>query len=101
MVQYLYKIVSPEEWGSSQGERHLVISAFDKAFIHLATEDQLSRIVEKFWNGKSYLVLKLDPQKLIGRLVHEANPGGTSKYYHLYDGSIPMDAVVDLVDGGE
>lgn len=97
MPQYLYKIVSPEEWQMSQESQEVKKSPLDTAFIHLATEEQIIHVTEKFWKDKAYLVLKLDPSKLKGRLVLETNPGGSTRYYHLYDGSIPLDAVTDVI----
>lgn len=93
--RYLYRIVSPEEWQKSKEQRVLETTPFDKNFIHLATKDQLPHIAQKFWNNKDYIILTLDTKKLIGHLVYETNPGGTTFYYHLYEGSIPLDAVLD------
>ena len=70
------------------------IQKLDNAFIHLASEEQLPHVTEKFWKGQDYVVLKIDTKQLVGRLVHETNPGGSNKYYHLYDGYIPIKAVV-------
>jgi uncharacterized protein (DUF952 family) len=78
--QYLYKIVSPEEWQESLLKKQVVPSLLDKDFFHLATENQLPHIAQKFWNGKNYMILKLDSKKLMGRLVYETNPGGTNLY---------------------
>lgn len=44
------------------------------------------------------VLLKLETAKLRGRLVYEVNPGGTTKYYHLYEGSIPLEAVVEATE---
>jgi uncharacterized protein (DUF952 family) len=92
--EFLYKIVSPEQWKESQEKGHLVLTAMDADFIHLSTEDQVEHVIKKFWKDSRYLILKLDSKKLKGDLKYETNPGGTTKYYHLYDGSIPLDAVV-------
>lgn len=93
--KYLYRIVSPQEWQKSQERKVLETSSLDEDFIHLATKEQLPHIAQKFWNNKDYVILTLDTKKLIGRLVHEANPGGTTLYYHLYEGNIPLDAIVN------
>lgn len=85
----LYHLISPEDW------KEQTVVATDDPFIHLATEQQLSKITAKFWEGKDYVLLTVDPKRLTGRLVYEANPGGTAKYYHLYDGGIPIEAVLD------
>ena len=94
--EYLYRIVSNEQWQESLLQNQVANSAFDKDFIHLATKEQLARIAEKFWNNKDHIILKLDSKKLTGRLVYEANPGGTTLYYHLYEGNVPLDAVVEV-----
>lgn len=93
--QYLYKVVSPQQWQESQAQGTLIITGIDKEFIHLATEEQVPHVAQKFWKNQDYVILKLIPSKLQGRLVFEVNPGGTTKYYHLYEGKIPLDAVVD------
>jgi len=94
---YLYKIVSREEWSQSLQGNALILSPMDDEFIHLAQEDQVDHVAKKFWGGRDFLTLKLDPNKLEGQLVLEANPGGTTLYYHLYDGSIPLEAVSEVI----
>lgn len=93
--EYLYKVVSPEDWQESQNKKTVVLTPMDSEFIHLSKEDQINHVVNKFWVNKQPVILKLQTKKLIGRLVYETNPGGTTRYYHLYEGSIPLDAVVD------
>ena len=95
--QYLYKIVSPKEYRKSLLQNEVVSSLIDKEFFHLSTENQISHVVQKFWKDQDYVILKLDSKKLIGRLVYEINPGGTTQYYHLYEGKIPLDAIVDVL----
>lgn len=93
---YLYKVLSMENWEKSSKTVHL--SDMDADFIHLATKEQLDQILEKYWGKVSqYVVLKLETAKLSGKLVLEANPGGSNKYYHLYNGSIPKTAIVEVI----
>lgn len=67
----------------------------DNDFIHLSTKKQLEGIIKKFWkNIPEFFVLTLDIKKLPGKLVLEANPGGSHKYYHLYNGCIPKDSII-------
>ena len=94
--EYLYKIVSIEEWQKSLLHNEIVLSSMDKDFIHLAKEEQVVHVAQKFWENRDYIVLKLASKKLVGRLLYEVNPGGTTQYYHLYEGNIPLDAVVDV-----
>lgn len=92
----LYKIISEEQFEQSQDKPNIVLDPMDNDFIHFSTKDQIAHVAGKFWKGKAYVLLAIAPAKLKGRLAYEANPGGTNLYYHLYDGSIPLDAVVDV-----
>lgn len=92
---YLYKVLSLEDWKESQNKSSLKLPPADKEFIHLSTEEQLDKIIAKYWSSKNedFVVLKLNTSQLPGELRYEANPGGTNKYYHLYQGSIPLNAI--------
>lgn len=93
---YLYKILSNDNWNASQDRLNLQLSSDDDAFIHLATSSQLANIIKKYWShAPEFIVLKVDTSQLPGRLVLESNPGGTNQYYHLYDGSIPLTSVIE------
>jgi|TARA_B110000495_G_C22995540_1_gene586871 uncharacterized protein (DUF952 family) len=94
---YVYKILTPVEWQQSQGKEYVVLSAIDQSgeFVHLAEAKNYQDIARRFSGGATEaIILKLDPNKLAGDLVKEANPGDPTEYYHLYGGRIPMDAVV-------
>ncbi len=95
MPTFLYKVLSKDDWEKSCRTIHL--SSMDADFIHLSTDEQLDKIIEKYWSEASeYVLLKLEVAKLSGDLVLEANLGGTNKYYHLYKGSIPLGAIIEL-----
>lgn len=94
--EYLYKVLSSDNWQASQNKAALLLCRDDDAFIHFSTEEQLDRILSKYWSDISeYVVLKIKREALPGDLVYETNPGGTAKYYHLYQGSIPLSAIVE------
>lgn len=94
--QYLYKILPVENWKKNRGMDSAKLTDADQDFIHFAREDQLDRIVGKYWDKvPEYVILKIDIAKLPGKLIFEANPGGENKYYHLYGGSIPLEAVIE------
>lgn len=95
--QYLYKVMTSADWAKSQDQGFVALSAIDQAFIHLAMEDDLKNVIEKYFRGKDLTVLKLDSDKLKGRLVKEKNPGGSKEYYHLYEGNIPLESVVEIL----
>jgi uncharacterized protein (DUF952 family) len=92
---FLYKIISTEDWNMSNDQDSIKVSPMDESFIHLATDKQVDKIIEKFWAQESeVVVLKLDVTQLPGELKYEQNPGGSNKYYHLYSGSIPRSSIV-------
>lgn len=94
--QYLYKILSLENWEATQNKKTAHLSAEDDAFIHFSTQDQLDRIIGKYWSEvPQFVILKIDSNKLEGKLVFETNPGRITKYYHLYDGFIPFNSIVE------
>lgn len=94
---FLYKVISMEGWLASQKSGRLSLGAIDTDFIHLSLPDQLERVCAKFWKDiPQYIILKVDPKKFVGTLKYEFNPGGSSKYYHLYDGYIPLEGVIEI-----
>lgn len=94
--QYLYKVLSISQWQATQNMKTVRLPGNDLHFVHLATEEQLERVLTKFWSDEpQFAVLKLVTDKLEGKLVHETNRGGSRKYYHLYDGFIPFEAIVE------
>lgn len=94
--QYLYKILSLRNWQATQSRNTIQLSAEDDAFIHFSTEDQLEKIIEKYWaDAPQFAILKIDSSQLEGRLAFETNVEGTNKYYHLYDGFIPFSAITE------
>ncbi|MBT3393922.1 MAG: DUF952 domain-containing protein [Waddliaceae bacterium] len=90
---YLYKVVTADHWKEISERKEFILTSDDKKFIHLSEEHQLGNVVEKFFAGQNVVVLKIDRDKLKGRLEHESNPGGKNKYFHLYEGCIPFDAI--------
>lgn len=92
----LYKILSVEHWQATENCEAVKLSANDDAFIHFSTEDQLDRIIRKYWaDVLQFVLLKVDTSRLEGRLVLESNVEGGSKYYHLYEGSIPISSIIE------
>lgn len=95
--EYLYKILSLTDWEKSQSQVFIVMPDEDKHFIHLSKEDQLNRIIKKYWSHvPHFVILKVKTNQLPGELVYETNPGGANKYYHLYEGSVPLKAVIEV-----
>jgi len=93
---HLYKILSLRNWLATQSRKTVILSAEDDAFIHFSTENQIERILNKYWaDAPQLVILKIDRSQLEGKLVFEENKGGSTKYYHLYDGFIPFHSIVE------
>lgn len=93
---YLYKILSYRHWQATENRKTVVLPAEDNDFIHLSTEEQLNKIIAKYWSDvPQFVVLKIRTSELEGELKYEVNPGGSTKYYHLYQGFIPLSAIVE------
>jgi uncharacterized protein (DUF952 family) len=95
----LYKVILKDLWKDSQGQAFLDLPTFDRPYVHLATEEQVKKVIQKFFKDKSeILALKIDTNFLRGRLIKEINPGGTTEYYHYYDGDIPLRSIVEVIE---
>ncbi len=93
---YLYKIISYRHWQATENRKTVTLSAEDDAFIHFSTADQLDRIIAKYWSDTAqFVILKIAADKLTGELRYEKNPGGSTKFYHLYKGFIPFSSMVE------
>lgn len=93
--QPLYRITTKSLWERSIDT--LELSDMDSEFIHFVEKNDIDRIIKTYFSDKPYvMVLTIDPAALTGQLVKEVNPGGTKKYYHLYNGSVPMTAIIEM-----
>lgn len=94
--EFLYKIITINDWTLSQSQGNVILPPEDDQFIHFSTKEQLSNMINKYWwDQGNFYVLKIRAYQLPGKMVKEANPGGTTEYYHLYGGRIPLTAVVE------
>lgn len=94
----IFKIVSPEQWQKSLKANYVVVGEIDTHFIHFSTQEQVTSVLNKFWKDRPHVILKIDAKKLSGKLVMESNPGGINKYPHLYNGSIPLEAILEVTN---
>lgn len=97
IMPYVYKILACSDWQESKKLGYIKPLALDTNFMHLCTHEQIDQIIDKFWQHETSLVIvKIDPSKILGNLIYEANPGGTTKYFHLYAGKIPLNSIIDI-----
>ena len=94
--KHLYKVLALDLWQASENKQSVILSAEDALFIRFQKENELGRLLH-YWAKLNvpHVVLKIKANKLEGRLVFEAKLGGSTKQYHLYNGCIPIDAIVE------
>lgn len=94
--EFLYKIISANDWADSQDEPTLLLTEDEQPYINFVRQDQIDHVLDKEWNDKAAVVLKIDTSALDGDLVYEPTQCGSEKYFNLYDGEVPLYAVVDV-----
>ena len=66
----------------------------DVGFIHCSFENQLQRVADAFYRGRTDVVLlSIDESKLTSPIREESTEGGTEVYPHIY-GPLNVGAVV-------
>jgi|688.fasta_scaffold238468_2 uncharacterized protein (DUF952 family) len=96
-MPYIYHIAVVADWESAQESGlYEVPSLKDEGFIHCSMEDQLSRVLDRFYSGrKDLVVLCIDSRKLKSQLVYEWAPSLEATFPHVY-GPINIDAVTEV-----
>ncbi len=97
-MSFVFHITSRSDWQEAQ--QHGVYRADSlstEGFIHFSTLNQVVRSANKFFAGRSNLVLlKIDPSRLKAELRYD--PIGTGERFpHLY-GPLNLDAVIQVLD---
>src|SRR5215207_4108803 len=93
---FIYHIVLPEVWEQFKNRpSYQSESLTTEGFIHCSYPGQLEAVLQRYYSGvERVLILKIDTDKLLSKLVKEASTGG-EMYPHLY-GRLNHNAVVDV-----
>ncbi len=97
----LYRILTRDEWSRAQAAGQIPGSALDQAdgFIHLSTATQVQETVRTHFEGADdILIAVLDPGALEDAIQWERVPSRDDVFPHLFRESIPLDAVVKVLD---
>lgn len=94
--KHLFKVVALTQWQASAAQKTVILDPQDIPVIRFLKEDEVSRLLH-YWDRtkEPHVLLKIKTGKLPGTLIFEAKLGGSTKYYHLYNGSIPLSAVAE------
>jgi uncharacterized protein (DUF952 family) len=93
----IYHITSAREAEIAQHAGEYVPEGFAReGFIHCSYTHQLHGVLQRFFAGRTDLVLlEIDPARLNCPVVDENLQGGTELFPHIY-GRLPMSAVVGI-----
>lgn len=93
---FIYHIALPEEWEKFEGRPSYQPAGLAvEGFIHCSFESQVEAVLKRYFAGReSVLILKIDTDKLLSKLVKEPSTGG-ELYPHLY-GRLNRSAVVSV-----
>jgi uncharacterized protein (DUF952 family) len=96
-MPYIYHITTREVWEQAQTTgQYEVPSLKEEGFIHCSMEDQVQRVLERFYSDrKDLLLLCIDSRKLLSQLVYEWAPSMEATFPHVY-GPINTDAVTEV-----
>jgi len=97
----IYHITTAEHYHSFAGKDYYESPALhEEGFIHCSTEDQVSGILQRYFDGQSNLfLLVIDAAKLKSRLKIEAASNG-ELFPHVY-GPVNKSAIVSIETIGE
>lgn len=89
----IYHIVLPEVWENLNADIYRPASLESEGFIHCSFREQLDCVIKRYYsNAERLLVLELDSERLMSRVVCEVSTGNEI-YPHIY-GPLNVDAVV-------
>lgn len=95
---FIYHITTQAEWQSAlQDGWYAAASLPIEGFIHCATLEQVSGVLQRYFAGKTDLVqLTIDVQLLVHPLQYELAPSVNDHFPHIY-GPINTNAVTSAV----
>ena len=94
----IYRITEAADW--CQAQRDGVFASADLAaegFIHCSERHQVARTAQKYYAGKSALLLLEIDDTLLGKALVRENLTGSGMFPHVY-GPIPLSAIHGHVD---
>jgi uncharacterized protein (DUF952 family) len=96
-MPYIYHIASKEAWEQARSTgQYIVPSLKEEGFIHCSMEEQVPRVLERFYTDRRDLVLLcIDSGKLGSQLVYEWAPSMEATFPHVY-GPINTDSVTEV-----
>ncbi len=97
----IYHITTPAAWKKGQEDGCYLPEAFAQdGFIHCSKQEQIVGVGERYYAGQTgLLILGINPDKLIAKVVFENLIGGEELFPHIY-GALNLQAVESTASFG-
>jgi len=97
-MPYIYHIALAADWEAAKATGfYNHPSLKNEGFIHCSLENQVSGVLERYFPGREKLIkLKIDTDKLTGKLVFDWSKSNADTFPHVY-GPINLDAIVEAI----
>lgn len=91
---FIYHLITQSDWDKAKTQGVYSPSSLKKdGFIHASTIEQILPTANRRFKGrKDLLVLTIDTEKVISKIIYEFSPGSGEKHPHIY-GALSIDAV--------
>jgi uncharacterized protein (DUF952 family) len=95
----IFHITARKDWDDAQpGGPYQADSLSSQGFIHCSTQEQVIKVANARFHGKSELVLLvIDAEKVDQEIRFENLEGGTALFPHIY-GALNIDAVIKVLE---
>ncbi len=99
MTRLILHCTQRTAWDAALGRgNYTAASLATEGFIHFSKLEQIIASANRFYRGQKDLVLLcVDADRLLPRVVYENLEGGTVLFPHVY-GPVNLDAVIQVVD---
>lgn len=96
MNEPIYKIIDADVWATAEaaGEFCGVDIDLTDGFIHLSSADQVTETLQKYFAGRTNLILVAVDGGMLGNALRWEVSRGGDRFPHVY-GPIPMTAVIE------
>jgi|SRR3989338_1980646 len=93
----IYHLISQSDWDKVKTkEFYSPASLAKEGFIHASTKEQILPTANRIFKGrKDLLILTIDTDKVVSKIIYEFSPGSGERHPHIY-GALSIDAVIEI-----
>lgn len=93
----IYHLITQSDWDKAKTQNSYSPQSLAKeGFIHASTKEQILPTANRRFKGrKDLLILTIDTEKVIPKIIFEFSSGSGEKHPHIY-GALSIDAVIKI-----